>query len=108
MMSTPSGQLCAMPLTYEWSDRVLLVHHNLTVEDYEAQVMRAFHHLHGEAGHYGCGRILSLSVAPWVLGYPHRIGTLERVLTRIMEVGSVWHATGMEIVAAFKSQVSHA
>ena len=107
MMSTPSGQLCAMPLTYEWSDRVLLVHHNLTVEDYEAQVMQAFHHLHGEAGHYRCGRILSLSVAPWVLGYPHRIGTLERVLTRIMEVGSVWHATGMEIVAAFKSQVPH-
>lgn len=107
MMSTPSGQLCAMPLTYEWSDRVLLVHHNLTVEAFEAQVMQAFHRLHGEAGHYGCGRILSLSVAPWVLGYPHRIGALERVLTRIMEVGSVWHATGMEIVAVFKSQVSH-
>ena len=107
MMSTPSGQLCAMPLTYEWSDRVLLVHHNLTVEDYEAQVMQAFHRLHGEAGRYGGGRILSLSVSPWVLGYPHRISALERVLTKVMEVGSVWHATGMEIVAAFKSQVSH-
>jgi peptidoglycan/xylan/chitin deacetylase (PgdA/CDA1 family) len=107
MVSTPSGRLCAMPLTYEWSDRVLLVHHNLTVEDYETQVLQAFHRLHAEAGQYRGARILSLSVSPWVLGYPHRISTLERVLTRIMEVGSVWHATGMEIVTAFKSQVPH-
>jgi peptidoglycan/xylan/chitin deacetylase (PgdA/CDA1 family) len=107
MMSTPSGQLCAMPLTYEWSDRVLLVHYNLTIEDYEAQVMQAFHRLHGEAVQHRGGRILSLLVSPWVLGYPHRITTLERVLTRIMDVGSVWHATGMEIVAAFRAQVPH-
>lgn len=106
-MTTPSGHLCAMPLTYEWSDRVLLVHNNLTVEDYESQVMHAFRRLDSEASQYGSGRILSLSVSPWVLGYPHRIATLERVVTAIMKAGSVWHATGMEIAAAFKSQVSH-
>jgi allantoinase len=105
MVTTKAGALCAMPLTYEWSDRVLLVQHSLTVEDYEAQVMQAFDRLSEEAGHYGSGRILSLSVSPWIIGYPHRIGTLARVLTRIMEGGSVWHATGMEIVAAFKSQL---
>jgi allantoinase len=105
MVTTTAGGLCAMPLTYEWSDRVLLVQHSLTVEDYEAQVMQAFERLNEEAGHYGSGRILSLSVSPWILGYPHRIATLARVLTRIMGGGSVWHATGMEIVAAFKSQL---
>jgi peptidoglycan/xylan/chitin deacetylase (PgdA/CDA1 family) len=107
MINTKFGQLCAMPLTYEWSDRVLLVHHNLTVEDYEAQVMQAFGRLYWEAGQSGTGRILSLSVSPWILGYPHRISALARVLPRIMEVGSVWHATGVEIVAAFRSQVCH-
>ena len=30
MMNTAAGPLCAMPLTYEWSDRLLLVHHNLS------------------------------------------------------------------------------
>jgi allantoinase len=105
MVTTKAGALCTMPLTYEWSDRVLLVQHSLTVEDYEAQVMQAFDRLNEEAEHYGSGRILSLSVSPWIIGYPHRIGTLARVLTRIMEGGSVWHATGMEIVAAFKSQL---
>jgi peptidoglycan/xylan/chitin deacetylase (PgdA/CDA1 family) len=107
MVRTKAGALCAMPLTYEWSDRVLLVQHNLTVEDYETQVMQAFHRLHDEARQYRSGRILSLSVSPWILGYPHRIVALERVLTRIMETGSVWHATGMEIVTAFKTQVPH-
>ena len=105
MMKTAAGPLCAMPLTYEWSDRVLLVHHNLTVEDYEAQVLQAFERLHGEAGRLGSGRILSLSISPWVLGYPHRIGMLERLLRKILATGSVWHATGMEIADAFKRQM---
>jgi len=106
LMNTPSGSLCAMPLTYEWSDRVLLVQYNLTVEDYETQVMQAFRRLHDEAGQYRSGRILSLSVSPWILGYPHRIQALERVLAKIVETGSVWHATGMEIANAFKAQVA--
>jgi allantoinase len=105
MMKTAAGPLCAMPLTYEWSDRVLLVHHNLTVEDYEAQVLQAFERLQAEAGRLGSGRILSLSISPWILGYPHRIGTLERVLRKILDDGAVWHATGMEIADAFKKQM---
>jgi len=108
IMKTPAGSLCAMPLTYEWSDRVLLVQHNLTVEDYEAQVLQAFQRLHAEAGKHRGGRILSLSISPWVLGYPHRISTLERMLGKILDLGSVWHATGMEIVGAFKMQIARA
>lgn len=104
MVTTPAGRLCAMPLTYEWADRNLLVQHNLTVEEYESQVLQAHQQLLSEAEQHGSGRILSLSVSPWILGYPHRINALERVLARILEAGSVWHATGMEIVAAFKSQ----
>jgi allantoinase len=106
-VTTPAGPLCAMPLTYELSDRNLLVQHNLTVEEYEAQIMQAFRCLHDEALQHDSGRILSLSVSPWILGYPHRIKALERVLGRILEADSVWHATGMEILEAFKAQVGH-
>ena len=103
-VTTKGGSLCALPLTYEWSDRLLLVQHSLTVEDYEAQVLEAFERLHSEAGERQVGRILSLSVSPWIIGYPHRIRALERVLARILDIGSVWHATGSEIVDAFKKQ----
>src|SRR5262249_58698093 len=98
------GPFCALPLTYEWSDRALLVQHNLAVEDYEAQVMRAFQRLAAEAGESGGGRILSLSVSPWIMGYPHRIATLQRMLGRILESGSVWHANGMQIADTFMMQ----
>jgi peptidoglycan/xylan/chitin deacetylase (PgdA/CDA1 family) len=104
MLHTAAGPLCAIPLTYEWSDRVLLVQHNLTVEDYEAQVMRAFQRLAAEAAQHGGGRILSLSVSPWIMGYPHRIATLARLLGRILESGSIWHANGMQIADIFRDQ----
>jgi peptidoglycan/xylan/chitin deacetylase (PgdA/CDA1 family) len=104
MMKTAAGPLCAMPLTHEWSDRVLLVQHNLTIEDYEAQVLHAFQCLCAEAERHGGGRILSLSISPWIIGYPHRISALERILAKILDAGSVWHETGLEIVGAFKKQ----
>jgi allantoinase len=100
MVTTPSGALCAMPLTYEWSDRNLLVHHNLTVDEYAEQVWQAFIRLAEEAVQYRSGRILSLSVTPWILGYPHRIAALERLLGRILDSGSAWNADGLEIVEA--------
>jgi allantoinase len=104
MLLTPAGPLCAMPLTYEWSDYVLLVQHNLMVEDYEAQVIRALERLCAEAVRHGGGRILSLSVSPWIMGYPHRIAALDRLLGRILESGSIWHADGMQIAETFRKQ----
>lgn len=104
MMKTAAGALCALPLTYELSDRLLLVQHSLTVEDYETQVLQAFQRLDAEAAQQQGGRILSLSVSPWVMGYPHRIGTFERLLNRILAASSLWPATGMEISKAFKMQ----
>ena len=104
MMKTAAGPLCAMPLTHEWSDRVLLLQHNLTIEDYEAQVLHAFYRLCAEAERYESGRILSLSISPWITGYPHRISALERILAKVLDTESVWHETGLEIVQVFKNQ----
>jgi peptidoglycan/xylan/chitin deacetylase (PgdA/CDA1 family) len=99
-VSTPKGSLCSLPLTHEWSDRNILVQHDLTIEDYEQQVIGAFRCLEREAQEHG-PRILSLSVTPWILGYPHRIRGLERVLTTILNAGSVWLATGTALLEAF-------
>ena len=97
-MNTGAGSLVAMPLTYEWSDRVLLVHHSLTVDEYERQVVHAFQRLLSEAKKQRSGRILSVSISPWILGYPHRIAVLERMLKKVLDGGPVWNATGKEIV----------
>lgn len=101
LVRTPAGPLHALPLTFELSDRKILVQHDRAVEEYETQVLDAFDRLLAEATQHG-GRLLSLSVSPWVLGYPHRIRALERILGTIMSQGSVWPATGAEIVEAFR------
>jgi allantoinase len=106
MMKADARTICAMPLTHELADRVLLVHHNRTVEDYERQVLEALRVLETEAERYG-GRILSLSLSPWVIGYPHRIAALERILAGVMKSDTVWPATGIAIAGAYKDQTGH-
>jgi peptidoglycan/xylan/chitin deacetylase (PgdA/CDA1 family) len=102
-MSTPAGPLCALPLTHEWSDRNIMLQHELGIEDYVAQVLNAFHCLSDEAK-AGGGRVLSLNVTPWIMGYPHRIGGFARLIETILDAGSVWPATGAELVATFRKQ----
>lgn len=103
VVTTHLGPLWAMPLTYEWSDRFLLVQHNLTVEDYERQVLQAYRRLRAEAAQQRTGRILSLSISPWVVGYPHRIAALERILGTILSGEPTWQVTGTEIVDFLES-----
>jgi allantoinase len=104
-MRTPAGSLWALPLGYELSDRKILVQHDRTVEEYEAQVLAAFRQLLAESERHG-GRLLTLSVSPWIIGYPHRIRAFERVIEAIAPM--VWAATGTEIIDAFKQRGGHA
>jgi len=103
MMKSDAGTICSMPLNHELADRFLLIHHNCTIEEYEHQVLQAFFTLKAEAERYG-GRVLSLSLSPWVIGYPHRIAALEHIFARIMKSDAVWPTTGIAIARTFKDQ----
>jgi peptidoglycan/xylan/chitin deacetylase (PgdA/CDA1 family) len=61
------------------------------------QVIDQFNFLHREAGAQG-GRIMAITLHPWVIGQPHRIGALERALEHIVSKSDVWSATGDELV----------
>jgi len=102
-MRTPAGPLCSLPLTHEWSDRNILLQHELGIEDYASQILNAFRCLDSEARAYG-GRVLSLSVTPWIMGYPHRISGFARLLETLLASGSVWPATGAELMLEFRRQ----
>jgi allantoinase len=102
-VNTKAGPLHALPLTHEWSDRNILLQHELMIEDYAAQVLGAFRCLDAEAKDHG-GRVLSLAVTPWIMGYPHRIGGFARLLETILASGAVWPATGIELLEAFRMQ----
>ena len=81
---------------------------NLTVEDYESQVLQAHRQLLDEAKQTRRRAnpfAFSVALDSW-LSSPHRhFGTRAR--PESAEAGSVWHATGMEIADAFTAQVAH-
>jgi hypothetical protein len=45
------------------------------------------------------GRLLVLTLHPFLIGQPFRIGCLDAALGRIVKHENVWRATGSEIVA---------
>lgn len=98
---TANGPLLAMPLSNELEDRFILMDNLHSAESYMYQVMDACDLLLAEARAGGGGRILALSIHPWMLGQPHRIGYLEKVLDYITSQEGVWSASAGEIADAF-------
>jgi peptidoglycan/xylan/chitin deacetylase (PgdA/CDA1 family) len=102
-MRTAAGTVYAMPFGYEMSDTTLFGQFHYMTDEFAEQVEDQFDLLYREAA-TGGGRILALTVHPWLIGQPHRIGGLERALGHVMARAGVWAATGAEILAAFRAQ----
>ncbi len=71
--------------------------------DFVQQVKDQFDTLYAEAGAQG-GRIMALTIHPWMSGQAHRIGFLEEALDYLASKSDVWSATGSEIMDAWKAQ----
>jgi len=102
-MTTRGGTLVAMPHSNEMDDYQILVNLRHPEAVFEEEVLDAFDLLYKEAERHG-GRILQLTLTPYVIGLPFRIKSLERVLGKIMEREGVWPATGAEILESWKAQ----
>jgi peptidoglycan/xylan/chitin deacetylase (PgdA/CDA1 family) len=109
-IETGSGEIHSMPHSHEIDDQTIMLHYQHSEADFTQQVLDQFSVLYeeagapgGEAGEQG-GRIMAVTIHPWMSGQPHRIGALEQALAQIMERDGVWSATGAEILAAFKAQ----
>lgn len=100
---TDHGPLWAMPLSTELEDRFVLLDQLHPAASWAEQVCDACDLLRQEAETEG-GRILSLSIHPWVLGQPHRIKYLEQALEYVMAQPGVWSASASEILDAFTAQ----
>lgn len=101
---TANGPLWAMPLSTELEDRFVLLDNLHPAQSWAEQVQDACDLLLAEAASSGSGRILSLSLHPWVLGQPHRIRYLEQALEHVTSKPGVWSASAGEILDAFTAQ----
>ncbi len=96
---TDAGEITAMPLSTELEDRFIMQANLHSEAEYADQICDAFDFLLAEATSTGAGRMLALSIHPWMLGQPHRIGKLEQVLEHITASDDVWSASAGEIAA---------
>ena len=99
---TKSGEITAMPLSTELEDRFIMQANLHSESEYADQIIDAFDYLYKEAEEQG-GRMLALSIHPWMLGQPHRIGKLEQVLAYITGHKDVWSASAGEIRNAWQA-----
>lgn len=98
--ATKNGELTQMPLSYDLSDRKILYAQAMPSAVYAHQIDMAREFLRAEADAKG-GRVLSLSLSPWVAGLPAQIRTVDGILSRIMATPGVASANGEEIRQAW-------
>ena len=100
---TQQGDLWSLPLSTELEDRFVLMDNQHSEASWAQQVMDACDLLLAESREQG-GRLLTLSLHPWVLGQPHRIRHLEAALQYVMAQPGVWSAAPGVILDAFVGQ----
>ena len=101
---TDSGDIVALPLSLELDDQFLIGTSLHSEWEYATQIKDACDYLVAEAAATGHGRLLALSVHPWLLGQPHRIAAFESVLEHLAGTPGIWSASASEIVAAWHKQ----
>lgn len=100
---TAHGELWNLPLATEIEDRFVVTDNLHDEASWAQQVIDAFELLLAEGREQG-GRLLTLSLHPWVMGQPHRVKHLETVLAHIAASTEVWQAAPGQIIDAFAAQ----
>ncbi len=101
-MRTRAGALHAMPHPVDIDDYTILVQNHHTEDDFRDALIDQFDLLYRESSPEN-GRVMAISLHPWVIGQPYRIAALEQALDHIMRHRGVWAATGSQILDAWKA-----
>ena len=94
-MKVRRGSLLAMPYTLELNDIPLFLGQNRTGQQYFEVIRDQFDVLYREGETNG--RVMALSLHPFITGVPHRAKYLEKALEHICGHSAVWLARGAEI-----------
>jgi peptidoglycan/xylan/chitin deacetylase (PgdA/CDA1 family) len=98
--NTAQGPLSMLPLSWELEDRFVIGENQHAESEWADQCCDAADFLLAEAERCDAGRLLSLSLHPWVIGQPHRIRHLERVLDHLAtRREQLWNAPPSSILA---------
>ncbi len=93
--------LVSIPYGHDMGDKTAFGHAGYSPRDFQNMIIDTFNVLYRESAEGG--RVMPLSLHPYITGVPHRIDYLDRALEYICRHSDVWMATGSEIVDHFLS-----
>lgn len=103
LATTEAGAIVSLPFNHELSDRQILTVQQQSIDSMAEQVDDAFDWLVAEAERFG-GRMLPLTLTPYITGLPYRMDAFEALLARLAARPEGWFATAGDIVDAWRSQ----
>lgn len=101
-MRARSKALHAMPHPIDIDDYTILVQNHHTEDDFRDALIDQFDLLYRESAPDN-GRVMAISLHPWIIGQPYRIGALEQALDHMLRHRGVWAATGSQILDAWNT-----
>lgn len=103
VQTTPAGGLINLPLNHELSDRQIITVCQASEADWAQQMRDAYGWMAGEAAQHG-GRMLAITLTPYILGLPYRIAAVDDWLGWVMDQPGTWSASAGAIVDAWADQ----
>jgi peptidoglycan/xylan/chitin deacetylase (PgdA/CDA1 family) len=90
----------ALPAMLELDDAFALRDRRFRVDEYAVHLAEAFDTVHRDGA--ASGRTLVITLHPWLMGQPFRIGFLDDALAHMMKRDGVWPASAGEIIDAYR------
>jgi len=100
-LSAGQGKILAIPYSLELNDSVLFAGHDYPDSEFEHRVDATVTRYRAELRHGP--KVLAIPLHPHLMGVPHRIASLERVLDRIVGYKEAVFCTASEIFDLFVS-----
>jgi peptidoglycan/xylan/chitin deacetylase (PgdA/CDA1 family) len=100
-MTVPQGDLVSLPPFLDVDDEFAVWRRQLTVERYGQLLVDVARGLHADGA--TSGRVLVVTLRPWLVGQPFRIGAVEEALGEIVSWPGVWAARGRDVVDWFRA-----
>jgi peptidoglycan/xylan/chitin deacetylase (PgdA/CDA1 family) len=100
-MNVPAGELHALPVSLPLDDVNALWNRRIEIDRYGRMIRESFETLHRDGAENG--RLLVLTLHPFLIGQPFRIGCLDGALRYIAGHDGVRAATGSQVIDWYRN-----
>ncbi len=100
-MKVPQGELFSLGVDLDLDDVFIHANGRRSIDEYRRIMLDTFDGLYRDGAQ--TGRMIVINLHPWVMGWPWRSKSLDRVLAHINDYKDVWKATGAEVINWYKA-----